>query len=164
MEYKNIKELMDIFNSSELSSLSLKQKDFSLILEKKMNSPENSPEVKRSANIDINNDIDNSKKNKNANVSSENKYIPEHDEDEKSSNCLSIKSPLVGVFYHRGAPEKEPFVKIGIIVKKGDVIGVIEAMKMINEIKSPYDGKITKIIAQDEQLVSFDQTLMEIEV
>ena len=55
-------------------------------------------------------------------------------------------------------------MKIGTIVKKGDVIGVIEAMKMINEIKSPYDGKITKIIAQDEQLVSFDETLMEIEV
>lgn len=73
-----------------------------------------------------------------------------------------IKSPLVGVFYSAPAAGEKPFVKIGTHVKKGQVLAIIEAMKMMNEIESEYDGVVTNIFCSNEQSVEYGQPLFEI--
>ena len=74
-----------------------------------------------------------------------------------------VKSPIVGTFYAAPSPEKPPFVKIGDSVKKGDVIMIIESMKLMNEIKSEFDGKVKDIFVLNGQAVEYDQPLMVIE-
>lgn len=74
-----------------------------------------------------------------------------------------VKSPIVGTFYRKPNPESEPFINVGDLVKKGDVLCIIEAMKMMNEIKSDYDGKIISIEINDEQPVEFGQTIIVIQ-
>ncbi len=76
---------------------------------------------------------------------------------------LTIKSPIVGTFYSKPSPESDPFVSVGQTVKKGDVLCIVEAMKIMNEIESEHDGKITKVLVQDAQPVEFDQPLFIIE-
>jgi acetyl-CoA carboxylase biotin carboxyl carrier protein len=74
-----------------------------------------------------------------------------------------IKTPIVGTFYRRPNPEKAAFINVGDIIEVGDVVCIVEAMKMMNEIKSEYSGKVVSIIAEDGQPVEFDQTLIIIE-
>ena len=74
-----------------------------------------------------------------------------------------IKTPIVGTFYRRPNPEKAAFINVGDIIEVGDVVCIVEAMKMMNEIKSEYSGKVVSIIAEDGQPVEFDQTLIIVE-
>lgn len=74
-----------------------------------------------------------------------------------------VKSPIVGVFYSASSPESEPYVTVGKNVKKGDIVCIIEAMKVMNEIKAPCDGTVTSIFVENEALVEYDQALMVIE-
>ena len=71
-----------------------------------------------------------------------------------------VKSPIVGTFYAGRSPEKPAFVKVGDTVKKGDVIMIIESMKLMNEIQSDYDGVVDKILVSDGQAVEYDQPIM----
>jgi acetyl-CoA carboxylase biotin carboxyl carrier protein len=80
--------------------------------------------------------------------------------DEISGNI--VKSPIVGTFYAAPSPDKPPFVKVGDEVKKGDVIMIIESMKLMNEIQSEYDGIVDKILVSDGQAVEYDQPVMVI--
>lgn len=73
-----------------------------------------------------------------------------------------IESPLVGTFYNAPSPEAEVFVKVGDTVKKGQVLGIIEAMKLMNEIESEYDGVVTEILVENEQMVEYGQPLFRI--
>ena len=82
---------------------------------------------------------------------------------EKEIKGNQVTSPIVGTFYRKPSPDKEPFVKVGDIVNKGDVLCIIEAMKMMNEIKSEFDGKISSIEVDDGQPVEFGQTIIVIE-
>lgn len=75
------------------------------------------------------------------------------------SKFVTIKSPIIGTFYRKPAPDKSPFVEVGASIKKGDVLCVIEAMKLFNEIESEYSGKIVKILVDDMSPVEFDQPL-----
>lgn len=70
-----------------------------------------------------------------------------------------VKSPMVGVFYAAPSPEDEPYVKVGDSVKKGDVLCIVEAMKLMNEITAEQDGVIAEICAEDGNLVEYGQTL-----
>jgi acetyl-CoA carboxylase biotin carboxyl carrier protein len=74
-----------------------------------------------------------------------------------------VKAPLVGTFYRKPSPESDPFVKVGDIVKKGQVLCIIEAMKMMNEIKSEFDGEVSSIEIDDGQPVEFGQTIIVIQ-
>lgn len=73
-----------------------------------------------------------------------------------------VKSPIVGTFYQAPSPDKPPFVKVGDKVKKGDVIMIIESMKLMNEVQSEFDGTVEKILVSDGQPVEFDQPIMVI--
>lgn len=73
-----------------------------------------------------------------------------------------VKSPLVGTFYSAASPDDEPFVKVGDRVTKGQVLGIIEAMKLMNEIESEYDGEVVKILVNNEGMVEYGQPLFVI--
>ena len=83
--------------------------------------------------------------------------------DESEENLSFIQSPMVGTFYRSPAPGKPPFVEIGQRVKKGDTICIIEAMKMMNQVKSEFDGKIVDIKVENGQPVEFNESLVSIE-
>ena len=76
-----------------------------------------------------------------------------------NSKYITIKSPMIGTFYRKPAPDKPMFVEVGSSVGKGDVVCVIEAMKLFNEIESEISGKIVKILVDDASPVEFDQPL-----
>lgn len=74
----------------------------------------------------------------------------------------ALKSPLVGTFYSASSPEAEPFVKPGDTVKKGQVLGIIEAMKLMNEIEAEKDGIVEAVLVENEQMVEYGQPLFSI--
>ncbi len=78
---------------------------------------------------------------------------------DESSKYITIKSPIIGTFYRKPSPDKPVFVEVGSTISKGDVLCVIEAMKLFNEIESEYAGKIVKILVDDMSPVEFDQPL-----
>lgn len=75
----------------------------------------------------------------------------------------AVTSPMVGTFYSAPAPDADAFVKVGQTVKKGDVVCIVEAMKLMNEIETEFGGKVLEICVQDGQPVEFGQVLMYIE-
>jgi len=78
---------------------------------------------------------------------------------QEDKGYVTIKSPIIGTFYRKPSPDKGPFVEIGDAVKVGDVLCVIEAMKLFNEIESEISGKIVKVLVDDSSPVEFDQPL-----
>jgi acetyl-CoA carboxylase biotin carboxyl carrier protein len=75
------------------------------------------------------------------------------------SNYVTVRSPMIGTFYRSPSPDKDPFVNVGDSVKEGDVLCVIEAMKLFNEIEAEQGGKIVKVLVDDASPVEYDQPL-----
>ena len=75
----------------------------------------------------------------------------------------TVNAPLTGIFYRSSSPQTEPFVQVGASVEPGDVIGLIEAMKLFNEIRSTASGRVRRIFAENGQLVRAHQPLLEVE-
>ena len=73
-----------------------------------------------------------------------------------------VKSPMVGTFYSKSAPTAKPYVEVGSKVKKGDILCIIEAMKLMNEIESEYDGEVTEVCVKDGDMVDFGKPLFKI--
>ncbi len=73
-----------------------------------------------------------------------------------------IKSPMVGTFYSKSSPKAEPFVKVGDKVKKGQVVCIVEAMKLMNEIEAEFDGEVVEICKKDEDMVEYGTVLFKI--
>ena len=146
MDIRKIKTLIEMLEASNLNEIEVSQGEESVRISK------SSGEVKflQDSNIGINNESQ-----------SINKIDNNQIENEIKGN--QVTSPIVGTFYRKPSPDKEPFVKIGDIVNKGDVLCIIEAMKMMNEIKSEFDGKISSIKVEDGQPVEFGQTIIVIE-
>ena len=78
---------------------------------------------------------------------------------EEDSKYITIKSPIIGTFYRKPSPDKPPFVEVGANIAQGDVLCVIEAMKLFNDIESEVSGKIVKVLVEDSSPVEFDQPL-----
>lgn len=77
----------------------------------------------------------------------------------EDSKYVTIKSPIIGTFYRKPSPDKPVFVEVGDTIKTGDVLCIIEAMKLFNEIESEVSGKIVKVLVDDSSPVEFDQPL-----
>ena len=145
MDIRKIKTLIEMLEESNLNEIEVSQGEESVRISKS-----SSQTNLVSNNGPINTDIS---------LNSSNDEIK--DDQELSGNL--VNSPIVGTFYRKPSPDKEPFVKVGDIVNKGDVLCIIEAMKMMNEIKSDFDGKILSIEIEDGQPVEFGQTIVVIE-
>lgn len=143
MEYENIKQLIEEMGNSKLTAVDIEFPDGTKISMKKDKMQE-----KTFQNIPIveNNTIENQiKENKN----------------EKKGNI--IKSPMVGIFYLKPSPTAEPYIEIGKEVKKCDVLCIIEAMKLMNELESEYTGKVTEVLVKDGEAVEYGTPLLRIE-
>ena len=77
----------------------------------------------------------------------------------EDTNYITVKSPIIGTFYRKSSPDQPAFVEVGDTIKEGDVLCIIEAMKLFNEIESEVSGKIIKFLVDDAKPVEFDQPL-----
>jgi acetyl-CoA carboxylase biotin carboxyl carrier protein len=94
---------------------------------------------------------------------SETEKVPVKEEPEEDQTLVTITSPIVGVFYRAPSPESPPFVEIGSPVRKGQVLCIVEAMKLMNEIESDRDGIISKILIENGQPVEYGEPLFLVE-
>lgn len=83
-------------------------------------------------------------------------------EEPKEECCNIITSPMVGTFYASGVEDGEPFITVGETIKKGQVIGIVEAMKLMNEIESPFDGVVEAILVENKAMVGFGDQLVKV--
>ena len=95
------------------------------------------------------------------------KYTQKEDKEnvqieKKEENCNIVKSPMVGTFYLKPDPNSNPYVEIGKRVKKGDILCIIEAMKLMNEIECEFDGEIIEILVKDGEMVEYGKPLFKI--
>lgn len=81
------------------------------------------------------------------------------EEEDDNLNYIEVKSPMIGTFYRRPSPDKDPLKDVGDMIKEGDVVCVIEAMKLFNEIEAEIKGKIVKFLVEDNTPVEYDQPL-----
>lgn len=153
MEIKKIKALAEIFEKYSLTELEYAEENAKIVLKKEAKITD--PKLTTFKNDNI---ID-EHENKNSS----------HDINEPLSNGVynyadlkEIKSPLVGVFYSASSPGGKPYAEIGSKVKKGDILCIIEAMKLMNEITAEYDGEIIDICAKNAQIVEYGQTLFKL--
>lgn len=147
MEYEQIKKLIEDMGTSKLTELNIDFPDGTKISMKK-----DEPQIVR-----------NSKEIEIENKKSEKKeVIKEVGKEEISKKGNLIKSPMVGTFYIKPSPTSKPYVEVGKEVKKGDTLCIIEAMKLMNEIESEYDGKITEILVKDGDVVEYGTALFRI--
>lgn len=84
-------------------------------------------------------------------------------ETEEETRVITVTSPIVGTFYRASSPEADPFVEVGAKVKKGQVLCIVEAMKLMNEIESEVDGVVMKILVDNGQPVEYGEPLFLIE-
>ncbi len=146
MDLRQLKHIMKEFESSSIQKMEIIEKDFTVKLEK--------PSFN-----DANNGQSNTLQKEPAVQSVEQKS----NVTEQVNNNVLVKAPLVGVFYESPSPDSDPFVTINQKVNKGDVIFIIEAMKVMNEITAPVTGVIKKIHVENANMVEFGQIVMEIE-
>lgn len=90
-------------------------------------------------------------------------HVPSKDQEIKAQSENAIVSPLVGTFYATSSPKSKPYVEVGSKVKKGDVLCLIEAMKIMNEITAPHDGTIVKLYVMNGQVVGIDDALFDLD-
>ena len=145
MDIRKIKTLIEMLEESNLNEIEVSQGDESVRISKGKDA------------------VDYIEKNQiNTSISSQEKVNKNEDETRKFVGN-QVKAPLVGTFYRKPSPDSDPFVKVGDIVKKGQVLCIIEAMKMMNEIKSEFDGEVSSIEIEDGQPVEFGQTIIVIQ-
>jgi len=142
MKPEELKIYADFMKEYELEYLEVKKGDFHLILSKKGTEIIERKITEDRPVVDINKIVEESKQTT-----------------QELENIVYVKSPLVGTFYRAPSPTSPPFVELGQKVKKGDVLCIIEAMKVMNEIKSDYDGIIKEILVENGKPVEFGQVL-----
>lgn len=146
MDYEQIKKLIDDMGNSKVDELNIEFPDGIKISMKK-----NDTTVKEVVTtVPVNN------------VVVEKQETQSIQTKEVEENYQNVKSPMVGTFYSKPSPKAEPFVKVGDKVKKGDVLCIVEAMKLMNEIESESDGEVVEICVKDEEMVEYGQTLIKI--
>ena len=144
MEYEKIKQLMDDMGNSKLSSIDIDFPDGTKISMKKNENAEAAIKTVVVENKEVKTEESESTK-----LS-----------DENTGNI--VKSPMVGTFYIKPNPSAEPYVEVGKRVKKGDVLYIVEAMKLMNEIESEFDGEVAEILVKDGEAVEYAKPLFRI--
>ena len=144
MNIKEIKELINLMNENNLDEIEIEKEGNKIRLKKSLLEAEQQ-RIKLGEQV---------------------KAVPPQAaaEEEAVSKSVQIKAPMVGTFYRAPSPESAPFVEIGQNIEPGQVICIIEAMKLMNEIKSEIKGKIINILAENGEPVEFGQAMFLIEV
>ena len=92
----------------------------------------------------------------------ENKKEEKIKPEEKEENCKVVKSPMVGTFYSKPSPDAKAYVEVGSKVKKGDILCIVEAMKLMNEIESEFDGEVIEVCVKDGDVVDYGKPLFKL--
>ena len=158
MDYSEIKKLMDDMGNSKIDSLEIEFPEGIKIKMKKntekevvITQPRNIIEASAPMTTPVVKE-----KQETAIVKAEEK------ETKQEENYKIVKSPMVGTFYASSSPDKEPFVKVGDKVHKGQVLCIVEAMKLMNEIESEFDGEIVEVCVNNEDIVEYGTPLFKI--
>ena len=148
MTKKEIEDLMSFFDEKKsLNKLKIKDKDFEIEIKKYGADGENAPQVPVMAAPQP--------------VPSVNVVV--NDKPTSKASMDTIDSPMVGTFYKAPSPGANPFVSVGQVVHKGETVGIIEAMKIMNEIEAEFDCRIKKALVEDGQPVEYAMALFEVE-
>lgn len=157
MEYDKIKQLMEDMGNSKLTSIDI---DFADGTKIKM-TKQNNQTIGNNCVIEENNNKQEKIEKLQGTVKENSSQKNDYSEKIKENNNI-VKSPMVGTFYLKPSPTSNAYVEVGKEVKKGDTLCIIEAMKLMNEIESDYNGKIEKILVEDGQPVEYGTPLFEI--
>lgn len=153
MQYQEILELVKAVSEAGLSNFEYKEGNISISM--------SCPEVKTNAVVPV---VQVQEGTETYEVPQQPQVQPQQapaqPQEEKRGDL--VKSPLVGTFYAAPSEDAEPFVKVGDTVKKGQTLAIVEAMKLMNEIESEYDGVVTEILVNNEETVEFGQPLFRI--
>lgn len=155
MKLDELREMVKIIEKAKIDILKVEKGDFKLYYEKKAIQGLQIKDEENSKEILI--DFDNDKKSFEHKI--EQKALKQNKE-----NLHQITSSMIGAFYSRPNPDSEPFVKVGSKICVQDTVCVLEAMKLLNEIKSDVNGEITEILAVDGQIIEFGQPLFTVKV
>lgn len=164
MDYKEIKKLMEDMGNSKLDSLEIefpdgvkismtKNSNREVVITSAQNNAQNVIEASSPMTVPV---IVKNEENSLINVTANKEQTSEQE------NYKVVRSPMVGTFYASSSPDKEAFVKVGDKVKKGQVLCIVEAMKLMNEIESEYDGEIAEICVNNEDVVEYGKPLFKI--
>jgi len=151
MDFKEIKELIKIFDRSELNKLKVKEGEFEVALQKGFDGASfvSSASTSLSAPIEQ--------------ATPELSTTPIIEPAVQTTLNDTIDAPMVGTFYAAPSPEAPPFVKEGDIIKKGQALCILEAMKIMNEVEAEFDCKIVKVLVEDGSPVEYDMPIFVIE-
>lgn len=151
-EAEYIEKLANILADTGLTEISLEDGEQAITLRKDVVVTTAAPQVVAAAPVQPA-----------AQVSAPTQAAPAESVEKKASKGTPITSPMVGTFYKSPSPDAEPFVSVGSTIKQGDVVCIVEAMKMMNEIEAEISGTVTEICVEDGQPVEFGQVLLYVE-
>ena len=159
MDIKEIQNLIKFVSKSGVEEVKIEREDFKITIKTKKNFPQQIVVDELPSKINIPSQ---------ATVPVSQEVLQEKPLDlepakTEDSNHVIVKSPIIGTFYRKPSPDKPAFVEVGKNIAEGDVLCVIEAMKLFNEIESEVSGKIVKILVDDQSPVEFDQPLFLID-
>ncbi|MGL5084250.1 MAG: acetyl-CoA carboxylase biotin carboxyl carrier protein [Clostridium sp.] len=160
MDLKDIKALVEMVNSSELAYFELKMDDSYIKMDKSLNRGlvEKTCIENIVTTTDVNkNNVSNEIVNKNVNES-----IVKETSVKEELDLITINSPMVGTFYAAPSPDREAFVCIGKSISKGDVLCIVEAMKLMNEIEAEYNCEIVEVLIKEGQMVEYGQPMFKV--
>lgn len=167
MDHQSIKALIELVNNSNIGEVKIEQGNFKLSIRHKDYHPKGTvqvaaaqpvvqavvaPQVQEAAPAKV----------ADAPVSSTTATQDTASEPDTSAYQI-VRSPMIGTFYRTPSPDKEPYVKVGDTIEKGDVLCIIEAMKLFNEIESEFGGTIVKVLVENASPVEYDQPIFLID-
>lgn len=166
MNFNEIQELIKLVNKSNLTEFKLKDKDFEVMIrtDKYQKSTGQAYIAAPSAMPTMPPMVQAAPVAAPVNAVTKSEESNSHVEAGKGKNIVEIKSPIVGTFYRASGPDKPVFTKVGEQVKQGEVVCIIEAMKLFNEIESDVTGTVVKVLVEDASPVEYDQVLFLVEV
>ena len=150
MKSKEIQDIINFIKKTDLDDVSIETENYKI-------------RVKKNKTTYYTKDIVKSEEIKPPKKIKSNEKLEEVEENETNSKNIIIKSPMIGTFYRSPNPESGPFISEGDIIKPGQTICIVEAMKLFNEIESEVSGKIVKVIANDSSPIEFNQPLFEVD-
>jgi acetyl-CoA carboxylase biotin carboxyl carrier protein len=161
MEYKQIQELIKTINKSNISELSIEEGEFKITIKQDFSSPAQYVMAPAAAPAPI---VMPQAAPQAAAPAAAAPAKSESAVAESTANQIMIKSPMIGTFYRSPSPDKPVFANVGDEIKKGQVLCIIEAMKLFNEIECEMNCRIIKVMADDSSPVEYDQPLFMVEL